>query len=40
VQKAVAQGLDAVIVNPTLVFGPGDIYRQGSSLITQVAKRG
>jgi dihydroflavonol-4-reductase len=38
VQKAVARGLDAVIVNPTLVFGTGDIYRQGNSLITQVAK--
>ena len=25
VREAIAQGLDAVIVNPTLVFGPGDI---------------
>lgn len=39
VQKAVTQGLDVVIVNPTLVFGAGDLYRQGSSLITQVARR-
>jgi dihydroflavonol-4-reductase len=39
VQKAVAQGLDAVIVNPTLVFGAGDIYRQAGSIITQVAER-
>ncbi len=39
VQKAVAQGLDVVIVNPTLVFGPGDIYRQSSSIINQVAER-
>lgn len=39
VQKAVAQGLDAVIVNPTLVFGPGDVYRQAGSLITRVAER-
>jgi dihydroflavonol-4-reductase len=39
VQKAVARGLDVVIVNPSLVFGPGDIYRQSSSLVTQVAKR-
>jgi dihydroflavonol-4-reductase len=39
VQKAVVQGLDVVIVSPTLVFGAGDIYRQGSSLITQVARR-
>jgi dihydroflavonol-4-reductase len=39
VQRAVALGLDAVIVNPTLVFGPGDVYRQASSIITQVARR-
>ncbi len=39
VQKAVAQGLDVVIVNPTLVFGPGDVYRQSSSIITQVAEK-
>jgi dihydroflavonol-4-reductase len=39
VQKAVAQGLDVVIVNPTLVFGAGDIYRCSSSMIVQVAQR-
>lgn len=39
VQKAVAQGLDAVIVNPSLIFGPGDLYRQAGSIITQVAER-
>ena len=39
VQKAVAAGLDAVIVNPSLVFGAGDLYRQTQSLITQVAER-
>lgn len=38
VQKAVAQGLDVVIVNPTLVFGPGDIYRQSSSIVTRIAE--
>lgn len=38
VQKAVAQGQDVVIVNPTLVFGPGDIYRQSESIIVQVAE--
>jgi dihydroflavonol-4-reductase len=37
VQKAVAGGLDIVIVNPTVVFGPGDIYRQDSSIIMKVA---
>lgn len=39
VQKAIAQGLDAVIVNPTLVFGSGDIHRQSGSVIMQVAER-
>lgn len=39
VQKAVALGLDAVIVNPTLVFGAGDLHRQADSIIMQVADR-
>lgn len=39
VQRAVAQGLDAVIVNPALVFGAGDVYRQSRSLLRQVAAR-
>ncbi|HEY9075221.1 MAG TPA: NAD-dependent epimerase/dehydratase family protein [Anaerolineaceae bacterium] len=39
VQKAVAGGLNAVIVNPSLVFGAGDIYRQSSSLVAQAAQR-
>jgi dihydroflavonol-4-reductase len=39
VQKAVASGLDVVIVNPTVVFGAGDIYRQAGSIITQVSQR-
>ncbi len=39
VQKAVAHGLDVVIVNPTLVFGAGDVYRQAGSIINQVAER-
>jgi len=39
IQKAVTQGLDAVIVNPGLVIGPGDQYRQSSSPILQVARR-
>jgi dihydroflavonol-4-reductase len=37
VQKAVVSGLDAVIVNPTLVFGAGDIYRRSSSIVVQAA---
>jgi nucleoside-diphosphate-sugar epimerase len=39
VQKEVALGLDAVIVNPGLVLGPGDIHRGSSSILLQVAKR-
>ena len=39
VQKAVAKGLDVVIVNPCLVIGPGDIYRQSSSWIVQVSRQ-
>lgn len=39
VQKAVAQGLDAVIVNPAYVLGAGDIYRQTDSIIVQVARQ-
>ncbi|NPV57250.1 MAG: SDR family oxidoreductase [Anaerolineae bacterium] len=37
VQRAVAAGLDVVIVNPSLVFGPGDVYRMTASLVVQVA---
>lgn len=39
VQKAVAGGLDVVIVNPTFVIGAGDLHRQSSSVITQMAER-
>lgn len=39
VQKAVAQGIDAVIVNPTVIFGAGDVYRQVGSIIMHVAER-
>ncbi len=39
VQQAVARGQDAVIVNPTYVVGPGDIYRQTSALVIQAARR-
>ncbi len=38
VLDAVARGLDAVIVNPALVIGPGDIHRVRSSLMWQVAR--
>jgi dihydroflavonol-4-reductase len=39
IQKAVVHGLDAVIVNPGYVIGAGDIYRQVSSIVVQVARR-
>lgn len=38
VLDGVARGLDAVIVNPSLVIGPGDVNRVRSSLIWQVAR--
>ncbi len=39
VQKAVALGLDAVLVNPSVVLGAGDIYRTTSSIVYQVGHR-
>ena len=39
VQKAVAQGLDVVTVNPGFVVGSQDIHRQTNSLVTQIAGR-
>jgi dihydroflavonol-4-reductase len=38
VQAAVARGLDAVIVNPSLVIGAGDINRIGGETIIHAAK--
>ncbi len=38
VLDAVRRGLDAVIVNPALVVGPGDVHRVRSNLIWQVAR--
>jgi dihydroflavonol-4-reductase len=38
VQSAVARGLDAVIVNPPLVIGAGDINRIGGETIIHAAK--
>jgi dihydroflavonol-4-reductase len=37
VQKAVAGGLDCVIVNPSVIFGPGDVYRMSNSLMVASA---
>ncbi|MBN1536342.1 MAG: NAD-dependent epimerase/dehydratase family protein [Anaerolineales bacterium] len=39
VQSAVAKGLDAVIVNPTIVLGAGDINRISGDIVIHVAKR-
>jgi dihydroflavonol-4-reductase len=39
VQKAVSMGLQAVILNPTVVIGAGDIYRKSSSIIVKLAKK-
>ncbi len=38
VQKAVASGQDVVIVNPSVVMGPGDINRIGGEVLFQVSK--
>jgi len=37
VQRAVAQGLDAVIVNPAVVIGAGDLNRVSGEVIVQMA---
>ena len=39
VQKAVAQGLEVVIVNPAYILGAGDLYRQSSSLVVSGGRR-
>lgn len=38
VQKAVSQGLDAVIVNPAVVIGAGDLNRISGGILIQVAR--
>ena len=39
VQKAVAAGLDVVIVNPSIVAGAGDIYHGPRSIVARAARR-
>lgn len=39
IQRAVAEGMDVVILNPSYIIGAGDIYRQSSSLLIQVAQQ-
>lgn len=36
IEKAIAFGLDAVIINPAVVIGPGDIHFSGGSIIRSV----
>ncbi len=38
IEKAVNRGLDAVMVNPAVVIGPGDIHFNGGSIIRSVKK--
>ena len=39
VQKAVAAGLDVVIVNPSIVAGAGDLYNGPRSIVARAARR-
>lgn len=39
VQRAVAQGLDVVILNPTMVLGAGDFHRQSCSIVVLAANQ-
>lgn len=39
VQKAVAQGLDVVIVNPAIVIGDGDLHKVGGGTLIHAANR-
>ncbi len=39
VREFVSRGLDAVIVNPSIILGPGDLNEISGSIVTQVARR-
>src|SRR5512137_1224983 len=39
VREFIARGLDAVIVNPTIILGPGDLNLISGSIVTEVASR-
>jgi dihydroflavonol-4-reductase len=39
VREFVARGLDAVIVNPSVILGPGDLNLISGSIVTEVANR-
>ncbi len=37
IQRAVAQGQDVVILNPAIIYGPGDLNQISGSMITEIA---
>lgn len=39
VQQAVRRGLDGVILNPSIIIGPGDLNQISGSLVIEVARR-
>ncbi len=39
VRKGIEKGLDAVIVNPTVVFGPGDMHFNSGKMVAQMAQK-
>lgn len=39
VRQGIKKGLDAVIVNPSVIFGPGDLNLNGGALVFQMARR-
>jgi dihydroflavonol-4-reductase len=39
VLEGVKKGLNAVIVNPTVIIGPGDVYVHGGQLVRDIARR-
>lgn len=38
IQKGIKKGLDAVIVNPAVIFGPGDLNLNAGAMVFQTAK--
>lgn len=40
VVRGVRMGLNATIVNPSVIIGPGDLYRHGGQLVIEIARGG
>ena len=38
VRRGVQRGLDAVILNPAVIFGPGDLHYHGGAMVLQMAR--